>query len=167
MRLLTAVLIALTSPAIAAPAEVRLASFEGLGLVRFGATISELEKALNRPIQIPTDEDEKNCFFVPGDVDSTFHVMIVKGRAVRIDVDTPEIPTLRWAKVGDSIDVVRELYGRALEEEPHFYTGLPDLYLTYWSADRKYALRFETRAGKISRYYFGFAEAAQYVEGCS
>ncbi len=93
--------------------------------------------------------------------------MVIDGRAVRIDVDSPSIATLRGARVGDKAGVVRELYGRALVEQPHFYLGLPDLYLTYFSRDRRYALRFETHEGVVSRYYLGYAEPAQYVEGCS
>jgi hypothetical protein len=114
----------------------------------------------------PSGEDEKNCFYVSGDADSTYSVMVLNGRVARIDVDEPGIPTLRGASVGDSVDRIRTLYGPALEESPHFYAGLPDLYLTYWSKDRSFALRFETRDGQVSRFYFGFAEQVKYVEGC-
>jgi hypothetical protein len=53
-----------------------------------------------------------------------------------------------------------------LKEESHFYAGLPDLYLTYFSSDHRFALRFETRDGVVSTYYLGYAEPTQYVEGC-
>jgi hypothetical protein len=128
-------------------------------------TTDELAKALGHPVG-PQDSDEASCFYVAA-ADNSFSVMVSDGRAVRIDVDTPSIATLRGARVGDRASVVRGLYGRALEEQPHFYSGLPDLYLTYFSRDRRYALRFETREGVVSRYYLGYAEPAQYVEGCS
>ena len=93
--------------------------------------------------------------------------MVVDGRVARIDVHTRSIATLRGARVGDTIEVVERLYGDELEEQPHFYLGLPDLYLTVFSADRRTALRFETKDGVVTSYYFGDAGPAQYVEGCS
>ncbi len=141
------------------------ASFEGVGAVRIGMTADELGAALGHPIA-PESPEEAGCFYVPGDRSSSFSVMIQDGRVVRIDVDGPSIPTLRGARVGDEVDVVRKLYGAALKEQPHFYGGWPDLYLTYFSADRRFALRFETHAGVVSTYYLGYAEPTQYVEGC-
>jgi hypothetical protein len=69
--------------------------------------------------------------------------------------------------VGDPVQKARTAYGDQLEVSPHHYTGPEESYLTLWSIDRKTAIRFETLQGKIDRFHAGFAEQAQYVEGCS
>jgi hypothetical protein len=165
MRDLATLLIALLACASAVAADAPRVTFRGVGAVQIGMTTDELAGVLGHPVA-PQDTDEASCFYVPTS-DNAFAVMVIDGRAVRIDVASPSIATLRGARVGDKVSVVRELYGRALVEQPHFYLGLPDLYLTYFSSDRRYALRFETHDGVVSRYYIGYAEPAQYVEGCN
>ena len=142
------------------------ADFDGLGSVRIGFTVDELSEALGKSVTLPTDPEDQGCFYVPGDADSSYSFMVVGGSVARVDIDTPEIPTQLGARVGDSLDRVRQLYGAALEEAPHKYTGPRDLYLTVWSPDRASALRFETSDGKVSRFYVGRASEVQYVEGC-
>ena len=165
MRVFITSLTVLLGCAAAVAADSPRASFIGVGAVRIGMTVDELGAVLGHPVA-PEFPDEVGCFFAPGDSSSSFSAMVQEGRVVRIDVDSPSIPTLRGARVGDKVDVVRKLYGVALKEEPHFYAGLPDLYLTYFSSDHRFALRFETRDGVVSTYYLGYAEPTQYVEGC-
>lgn len=165
MRVFTTFLAMLLFGCAVVAADSPRASFMGVGAIRIGMTADELSAALGRSVA-PETPDEAGCFYIPGDSAASFSVMVQDGRVVRIDVDSPSIPTLRGARVGDKVDAVRKLYGAALKEEPHFYTGLPDLYLTYFSSDRRFALRFETHEGVVSTYYFGYAEPTQYVEGC-
>ncbi len=142
------------------------ATLEGLGPVRIGFSAAELAKALGKPVE-PSDPEEQSCFYVAGDAASSYQFMVADGRVARIDIDTPSIATGLGARLGDPVERVRQLYGFALEETPHFYTGSSgDLYLTLWSPDRASALRFETSDGKISRFYVGRAAEVQYVEGC-
>jgi hypothetical protein len=142
------------------------ATFEGLGAARIGLSAAELAEVLGKPLD-PIDPEEASCFYVAGDAAYSYQFMVAGGKVARIDVDTATIATGLGARVGDSIDRVRQLYGPALEETPHFYTGSRgDLYLTFWSPDRASALRFETSDGKISRFYIGRAAEVQYVEGC-
>jgi len=158
-------MISCAAASLGVAAELR-ASFNGLGSIKIGSTVTELEHVLGRAIPIPGDPEEAACFVVPGDARSTYSAMVAEGHVARIDVDTPAIPTLRGARVGDTIDQVRKLYGATLEEAPHFYGDRSDLYLTYWSKDRAFALRFETAGGNISRFYIGRAREVQFVEGC-
>jgi hypothetical protein len=167
MKRVTIVFVALLGWSQAMAAEDPRAGFAGMGAIRIGMTTSELGTALGRPIEKPTEPDEAGCFYVAGDSKSSFSVMVMSGRVVRIDVQSTSIASLRGARIGDTVEVVRRLYGHALEEQPHFYLGRPDLYLTVFSSDRRMALRFETHNGVVSTYYFGYAEPTQYVEGCS
>jgi hypothetical protein len=142
------------------------ATVDGLGPVRIGFTADQLAQALGKSVE-PLDPEESGCFYVAGDATGSHQFMVAEGSVARIDIDTPSIATDLGARVGDSIERVRQLYGPALEETPHFYTGSHgDLYLTVWSPDRASALRFETADGKISRFYIGRAAEVQYVEGC-
>jgi hypothetical protein len=165
MRAFTTFLTVLLCGAAAVAADYPRASFTGVGSVRIGMTADELGNALGHTVA-PEAADDARCFYAPGDGSSSFSAMVQDGRVVRIDVHSPSIPTLRGVRVGDKVDVVRKLYGAALKEEPHFYAGLPDLYLTYFSSDRRFALRFETHEGVVANYYLGYAEPTQYVEGC-
>src|SRR4026208_896484 len=46
-------------------------------------------------------------------------VMVVKGKIARIDVDTGSVTTEDGAKIGDSEDRLKGIYGDELESRPH------------------------------------------------
>jgi hypothetical protein len=151
-----------TSLAVASDAEQRV-SFRGIGQVRIGVSFDQLQRDVGHPIAVSEDYEDASCYYVHV---NGYDVMIADGLVSRIDVWERGIKTDRGAQVGDSIAAVQAMYGRALKKAPRFYGGLPDLYLTQWSADRMYAVRFETENGKVARYYIGRAQQVQYVEGC-
>ncbi|HEY7643132.1 MAG TPA: hypothetical protein VH814_25615 [Steroidobacteraceae bacterium] len=126
---------------------------------------AELQSALGQ-IVAPVDEEESDCFYVVDANRKGLSYMITLRGLARVDVDGPGIETVRGAAVGVSVERIRLLYGTALEEQPHFYGGAPNLYLTYWSRDRRYAVRFETADGKVARYYAGGTPEVEFVEGC-
>lgn len=143
------------------------AGWSGLGPVRIGMTAAELSAALHQPIEPPGDADEAVCRYVDDAKKSGVGYMLVRGVVARIGVDSPSrITTVSGIAVGDSIDRVRARYGAALEEKPHAYSWPPDLYLTYWSSDRRFAVRFETGDGRVTRYYVGRTPEVEYIEGC-
>lgn len=141
-----------------------VATFRGLGPVKLGDTVGHISRSLARSIRVPKDPDEAACFHAPGPGGSS--LLIEDGVVVRIDVRVPGIRTARGAQVGDSIERIHKLYGSRLREEPHFYAGLPELYMTVLSSSGKASLRFETSAGKIDAWFIGQSAAVKYVEGC-
>ena len=127
LRTLIAIIGMAAGAAMAAGGAV--ATFGGIGLVHIGATVKQLSAALGHPVAVPEDPEESACFYEKGP--NGVGIMVVDGRVSRIDVDQPGVMTSAGAQVGDTIAKVRGLYGPSLEESPHFYSGLPDLYLTF------------------------------------
>lgn len=142
-------------------------SMTGFGQVRVGLSVPELEKVLGKRIDLPKDVDEVSCRFAsPDGLYEKIGFMIRDGHLARLDVDAPGIQTLSGASVGDSQSSVISRYGPALKVTTHAYAGPEGKYLTLYSKDRKYGIRFETDGASVTRYYVGTAEAVQYIEGC-
>lgn len=160
--LLAAVLLCLPAHA----ASPRL-SMTGFGAVRIGASVTELGRALSKQIAPAADADEAKCRYVwPDNANAEMSFMLLDGRLARIDVDSPGIYTLSGGAVGDTQASVIERYGPDLRLNPHAYEGPTGKYLTLYSKDKKYGVRFETDGLRVTRYYVGTAEAIQYIEGC-
>jgi len=166
MRRWPAVLSALVAVAAVADGDW-LVRLDGVGPVKIGASVSQLSSAIGQPVQVPSDPEEAGCFFVSSSKVTGLRFMLTSGHVSRVDVDSPSIHTLRGAAVGDSVARIHQLYGPLLEERPAFYGGSSDLFLTFWSTDRKLAVRFETARGKVTRFYSGKRPEVEYVEGCS
>jgi len=139
-----------------------------LGKIHIGMSIGALERALGGKLPAPGDEDEKTCRYVsPTEHYDGVSLMLIDDRVARIDIGNPKILTISGAKVGDSQDDVLAIYGARMRVSPHAYTSPDGTYLTMFSRDKRYGIRFETDHGKVSQYYVGTAEAVQYVEGCA
>ncbi|QNP40173.1 hypothetical protein [Lysobacter solisilvae (ex Woo and Kim 2020)] len=143
-------------------------SFVGYGPARIGMTRKELEQAIGSKLvgQYP-DADEMGCDYVaPETGHDALSFMLVNERLVRIDVSSSGVKTISGAQVGDAQDSVLALYRDRIQITPHHYTAPDGSYLTMYSPNRKYGMRFETDHGVVTTYYAGTAEAIQYVEGC-
>jgi hypothetical protein len=93
--------------------------------------------------------------------------MLLDGRVARIDVTRRGIETLSGAAVGDLVAKVRGIYGGRLRASSHdFGAGEGMQYLTLFSHDRRYGIRFETDGERVTEYYVGTGEAVQFIEGC-
>jgi Periplasmic lysozyme inhibitor of I-type lysozyme len=141
----------------------------GVGPVKLGMTLAQAEQAMGRKLVSTwpgSDTSECAYYSAKPKIDGLLF-MTAQGSIVRYDVRGPNVRTRSGIAVGDSVEHARAVYGDQLEVTPHRYTGPEDAYLTLWSNDRKTAIRFETLKGKIERFHAGFAEQAQYVEGCS
>jgi hypothetical protein len=141
----------------------------GVGPVKLGMTLAQAEQAMGRKlVSTWPDSDTSECAYYSAEpkIDGLLF-MTAQGRIVRYDVRGPNVRTRSGIAVGDPVQKARTAYGAQLEVSPHRYMGPEESYLTLWSNDRKTAIRFETLKGKIDRFYAGFAEQAQYVEGCS
>jgi hypothetical protein len=142
-------------------------SMTGFGQVRIGSSIPTLERILGKRINPASDEEETNCRFAsPDDLVAGVGLMLIDGQLVRLDVSEPGILTVSGVGVGDSQASVMARYGSGLKLTPHVYTGPEGKYLTMFSKDGRYGIRFETDGAKVTEYYVGTAEAIQYIEGC-
>jgi hypothetical protein len=161
---------ALRKAAQAATAQISWeATVLGVGPVKLGMTLAQAEQAMGRTLVSTWPEaDGSECAYYTAEPKiEGLLFMTAQGRIVRYDVRDPSVRTRSGIAVGDPVHKAHAAYGDQLQVSPHKYTGPEESYLTLWSNDRRTAIRFETLNGKIDRFYAGFAEQAQYVEGCS
>ena len=158
---------ALASGAAAKPYSPR-ATMSGIGPIRIGMSEYQLEQALQMRLPETQDAAEDSCRYVeagprwPGT-----GVMLLDGRVARIDVTRRGIETLSGAAVGDLVSKVHSIYGRRLRASDHdFGSGEGMQYLTMFSGDRRYGIRFETDGERVTEFYVGTGEAVQFIEGC-
>lgn len=135
---------------------------DGVGPVKIGMSLPQLNTALRERFAMPENKEDQGCFYVTATKHPQVSFMIENRRLVRIDVDKTGVPTTEGVQVGDSEEHVKQVYGSRLKVEPQHYTDAH--YLTLRNGD--HGIRFETDEGKISTFYAGTFEAIQYVEGC-
>jgi len=137
----------------------------GIGPIKIGMSLSQLNAVLHERFSKPTQEwESQECFYVKPRRHPHIAFMIEDGRLTRIDVDGAGISTSTVVQVGDSESHALKIYGSKLKVEPAQYTE--GHYLTARSNDGHHGIRFETDQGKITMYYAGRYDAIQYVEGC-
>jgi hypothetical protein len=139
---------------------------DGVGPVKIGMSLSQLNVALHARFALPENKEDQGCFYVNPARRSHIAFMIENRRLVRIDVDGSGIATHEGVQVGDTEDRVRQAYGAELKVEPNAYTGPEGHYLTIRSHSGPYGIRFETENGKVTTFYAGQYDAIQYIEGC-
>jgi hypothetical protein len=137
---------------------------DGVGPVKIGMSLSQLNTALHEKFAIPKEKEDQRCFYVAPTKHPHVSFMIENERLVRIDVAKHGIATEEGVRVGDSEEHAKQVYGARLNIEPHKYTD--GHYLTVGSKSGGYGIRFETENGKIETFYAGTFETIQYVEGC-
>ena len=142
--------------------------YDGIGPVRIGATVAELEATLGTPLARADSLDPRcdylrNPALVPG-----VWFMVVDGRIARIDVDSAGPPTAEGVRVGDDSAAVQSRYAPRVEVTPHKYTDGKYLTVTPVApADSGYRLVFEANGGKVTHYRAGRLPEVRWVEGCS
>jgi hypothetical protein len=144
------------------------ATMSGVGPIRIGMSERQLEDALQMRLPDTQDAAEDSCRQVeagprwPGT-----SVMLLDGRVARIDISRRGVPTLSGALVGDLVSRVYDIYGRRLRATQHdFGAGEGMEYLTMFSSDHHYGIRFETDGERVTEFYVGTSEAVQFIEGC-
>jgi len=118
-KVLALVVVGLTQHPAAAIAE-RVLTTDGLGAVRIGMSVSQIERALGARVKPDPKEASEPCWFaVRADgTDPSVGYMIELGRVTRIDVFVPlsGVPTDVVAQgnvgIGSSMGDVRRAYGR-------------------------------------------------------
>lgn len=141
----------------------------GLGPVQIGMT---LDDAVSMGLLNERPDIKPACDFVYPAVGSgvpfDVGVMVVKGRIARIDVDTGSVTTEDGAKIGDTEDRVKGIYGNEVETRPHkFIDGGRYLVVKGDSAAVGKEIVFETDAtGKVIMFRAGRLPEVEWMEGC-
>lgn len=137
---------------------------DGIGPVHVGMSLTELNSTLHTSISKPSDP-EQSCTYVKVPHHAGIRLMLLDGHVARVDVDNSTTRTTEGIHNGNTEAHAQQVYNKKLAIMPHKYepTGR---YLTEHTPDGKYGIRFETKDGKIIRYYAGAASAIELVEGC-
>ncbi len=144
-------------------------SEDGLGQIQIGMTLDE---AVNMGLLNERPDMKQACDFVFPAVGAGIpfgvNVMVVKGKIARIDVDTGTVATEDGAKIGDSEDRIKSIYGDELKITPHKYIEAGH-YMTVLgdSASAGKALVFETDGKQVTMFRAGRIPEVEWVEGCS
>ena len=141
---------------------------DGLGQIQIGMTLDDAvsQGLLNRNPSMNSECDYAYPAVGSGLPDDV-GFMVVKGKIVRVDVDTGAVTTDDGAKIGDSEDRLRTIYGDELQESPHKYNpGWHYMTVMGDSASQGKAIVFETDGKKVTRYRAGQLPQVQWVEGC-
>src|SRR2546421_4839673 len=97
-------------------------SEDGLGQIQIGMT---LDDAVNMGLLNENPNMNAQCDFVfpavGAGIPDGVSVMVVKGKVARIDVDTGAVTTDDGAKIGDTEDRLKTIYGDDLQVAPHKY----------------------------------------------
>ena len=142
--------------------------YDGIGPVRIGATVAELEATLGaqlarRDSLDPRCDYLRNPALVPG-----VWFMMVEGRIARIDIDSAGPATAEGVRIGDDAAKVTTLYAPRVVASPHKYTDGQYLTVTPAApADSGFRLIFETNGGKITHVRAGRLPEVGWVESCS
>jgi hypothetical protein len=138
---------------------------EGFGPLKFGMRFDQARRAGARGIKpTPPPRGNPQCdqMLLPGHPGVS--LMFVDGALRRVDIYRSTVRTTRNVATGDPVARLRRAY-RGLHASTHKYDRNGQ-YLTLGPDDGQ-AMRFETRAGKVSRIYAGRWQEVQLVEGCS
>lgn len=157
---------AATKPAAKTPAGLTV-NERGIGRVKAGMSAAEASAAVDGGLAFTPGADTAGCGYAiwhsapPG-----VRLMVESGLIARVEVDSASIATAAGAKVGDTEERVRGLYGGRATVRPLKYED--GHYLTVLDAsDTTFALVFETVGGRVKRYRAGHRPQVEYVEGCS
>jgi hypothetical protein len=151
----------------AGAASVPTVTARGIGSLQAGMTVAEAAAALGSALTVSAGDDTTGCHYrtwrgAPAGV----AVMVEGGRIARVDIERVGLRTAAGVGVGDTEAEVERAYRGRVVVSPHKYEA--GHYLTVKdSTDSRFALIFETSAGKVTRYRAGLRPSVEYVEGCS
>jgi hypothetical protein len=144
-------------------------SEEGLGQIQIGMNLAD---AVNMGLLNENPTMNTRCDFVfpavGAGIPDGVSVMVVKGKIARIDVDTGSVTTEDGAKIGDTEDHIKSIYGDEVKVEPHKYIeGGHYMTVAGDSASAGKALVFETDGKRVTMFRGGRLPEVKWVEGCS
>jgi hypothetical protein len=142
---------------------------DGLGQIQIGMTLDE---AVSMGLLNETPTLKPACDYVfpavGAGIPEGVSVMVIRRKVARIDVDTGAVTTEEGAKIGDTEDKIKSIYGDDLQIQPHKYiTGGHYMILPGDSASAGKAIVFETDGQRVTMFRAGRQPEVQWVEGCS
>ena len=110
-----------------------------------------------------------DCDYVGfGDMPEGVSFMVEAGSIARVEVRNGRVATEEGARIGDSEDRIRRLYGSRLTLTPHKYVDGHYLIVEPTQAgDSAFRIVFETHGRVVTQYRSGRRPPVEYVEGCS
>jgi hypothetical protein len=143
-------------------------SEDGLGQIQIGMTLDE---AVNMGLLNERPDLKPACDYVfpavGAGVPFGVNVMVVKGKIARIDVDTGTVTTEDGAKIGDTEDRIRSIYGDELKVTPDKYIpGGHNMTVMGDSASAGKAMVFVTDGQRVTMFRAGRLPEVEWVEGC-
>jgi hypothetical protein len=129
-----------------------------------------LDEAVNMGLLNERPDIKPACDFVFPAVGAGIpqvNVMVVRGKIARIDVDTGTVTTDDGARIGDTEDRIKEIYGDELKITPNKYiTGGHYLTILGDSTSAGKAMVFETDGRQVTSFRAGRLPEVEWVEGC-
>ena len=153
----------------APPASPWTVSDSGAGLLRIGMTRNELARALHEAPPRLTSADSGCAYLTINGIPAGMRTMWVGGTLARIEIVTPELPTDRGARVGDSKARIDSLYGPRGTTTPAKYDphGSYIVVRAASPADSSRRIVFESDSTqRVTRYRAGREPEVEWVEGC-
>jgi hypothetical protein len=147
---------------------------KGLGPIAIGMTIGEASKVSNVQFEqfgLPP-EPATFCTYYRGTLGGqVIDMRVIEDRIDRIEVSAPEFSTLSGVKVGDSIEHVKHVYGKALSVEPHHYLADQGVVLMvlgpYGNKETGYGVAFTASSDKgVTGIRVGRYSGIRESEGC-
>ena len=144
-------------------------SEEGIGPIQIGMN---MEDAVNMGLLNDNPTRKPQCDWVypavGAGIPDGVNVMVVNGKIARIDVDTGTVTTEDGARIGDTEDKIKTIYGDEVKVEPHKYIE-GGHYMTVLgdSTSAGKALVFETDGKHVTSFRGGRLPEVKWVEGCS
>ena len=144
-------------------------SEEGLGQIQIGMNLAD---AVNMGLLNENPTMNPQCDFVfpavGAGIPDGVSVMVVKGKVARIDVDTGSVTTEDGAKIGDTENHIKSIYGNEVKVEPHKYIeGGHYMTVAGDSVSAGKVLVFETDGKRVTMFRGGRLPEVKWVEGCS
>jgi hypothetical protein len=137
-------------------------TFYGLGPLKIGMPATKLRSAGFR-FKVQNFGDINDCAQVIILGQKDVGLMFENGRISRIEIYTKSISTFSGARISNSEEEVKRIYGKRMLIEPHRYDDRGH-YLKVFSSDKKSSLVFETDGHLVTEMRAG--PGAEYVEGC-
>ncbi|MGC4366569.1 hypothetical protein [Hydrogenophaga sp. R2] len=139
----------------------------GYGAVTPGLSVSQAQRLMGTALRTfenqPLDPDCDHVY--PASGHPGISLMVQNGRVTRIAADTADTATRSGARVGDTAESVRRLFGEALTIERHKYDDTGQ-YFYLWDRSGQRGIKFELIGGRVVAIYAGDA-SIRLVEGCA
>lgn len=150
--------------------ELSPVSTQGIGGIKIGMTISQASQVARIKLIILEKNHRTACsYYKPARGLSGINFMVTNRAISRIDITNPQITTLSGAKIGDSEERIRSLYGAQLQTKLHKYLdqGHYLIFVPRDQQDRQNRILFETDGAKVLSWRVGRIKEISWSEGCS